>query len=65
MNFTIAELDHIYDALAIYVQELNTDLETGLHDGYPEDKAAAEKTVQELSAILTRIHEVIIPPEGA
>jgi hypothetical protein len=64
MNFTIAELGHIYDALAIYVQELNTDLELGLHEGYPEDEAAAKKTVQELSAILTRIHEVIIPPEG-
>ena len=65
MNFTTAELGHIYDALVIYVQELNTDLEIGLHDGYPEDKAAAKKTVQELRAILTRIHEVIIPPEGA
>jgi hypothetical protein len=64
MKFTNSELDLIYDALVIYVHELNTDLKTGLHDDYPEDKAAAKKIVQELSAILTRIHEVIIPPEG-
>ena len=65
MNFTIAELDYIYDALSIYVAEIQTDIGDGLYDGHPDEKDGAEKLVRELSAILTRIHEVIIPPEGA
>ncbi len=65
MNFTIEELDHIYDALSIYVAELKTDLEIRLHDYHPEDEANTRKLIRELDAILTRIHEVIIPPEGA
>jgi hypothetical protein len=64
MNFTIEELEIIYDALLMYVEKIDNDPEIASNDNQPLEYQSREQTAQEITAIMSRIRKVILSEES-